>query len=94
MTTLLTVLAYVFALTLVLALVHAARSVRLQNRFRRLGSVEGRTMEEIVRHVGPPNHHVKLANDREILEWRRVRFHVALSFTKGVCDGAMDVNAP
>jgi len=94
MSTLLAILAYGFALTLVLALVYAARSVRLQNRFRRLGTVEGRTMEEIVKHVGPPNHHTKLVNDREILEWRRVRFHVALSFTKGVCDGSMDVNAP
>ena len=94
MSALLTLAAYVIALTAVLAIVYAARSVRLQNRFRRLGVVQGRTLDEIVKQVGPPTHHTKLANEREILEWRRVTFHIALSFTRGVCDGSMDVNAP
>lgn len=94
MSTLLTIVAYVIALTAVLAIVYAARSVRLQNRFRALGQVQGRTLEEIVKQVGPPNHHTMLVNEREILEWRRVGFHVALSFTRGVCDGMTDVNAP
>jgi hypothetical protein len=94
MSTALTLLGYLVALTAVLAIVYAARSVRLQNRFRRLGTTEGRTLDEIVKLVGPPNHHTKLAEGREILEWRRVGFHRALSFSNGVCDGQIDVHAP
>jgi hypothetical protein len=94
MTTLLTVLGYLLALSIVLALVYAAKSIRLQNRFRRLGVLKGRSLDEIVRSAGPPNNHAKLGEGREILEWRRVGFHLALSFTGGVCDGVIDVNAP
>jgi hypothetical protein len=94
MSTALTLLGYLVALTAVLAIVYAARSVRLQNRFNRLGTVEGRSLDEIVKLVGAPNHHTRLPSGREILEWRRVGFHRALSFNNGVCDGQMDVNAP
>jgi hypothetical protein len=29
-----------------------------------------------------------------VLEWRRVGFHIALSFTDGVCDGVDRVSEP
>jgi hypothetical protein len=94
MSTVLTLLGYLVALTAVLAIVYAAKAVRLQNRFRRMGKAEGRTLDEVVKLLGPPSNHTKLPTGREILEWRRVGFHHALSFTNGICDGQMDVNAP
>ena len=53
---------------------------------RLLGVIPGRTMAEIVRHVGEPHRRHKISAGREILEWRRVNFHVALGFTAEVCD--------
>ena len=94
MSTLLTVIGYLLALSIVLAIVYAAKSVRLQNRFRRLGVLQGRELDEIVRTAGPPSHRTRLGENREVLEWRRVGFHIALSFTGGVCDGRIDVRAP
>ena len=91
MSTFLTVIGYLLALSVVLSLVYAAKSVRLQNRFRRLGELHGRELDEILRTAGPPNNRTKLGENREVLEWRRVGFHIALSFTGGVCDGRIDV---
>ena len=51
---------YLLALSIVLSIVYAAKSVRLQNRFNRLGVLEGRELDEIVRTAGPPNHRTKL----------------------------------
>lgn len=88
----LTVLAYALAISVVLALVYAAKSVRLQNRFRQLGTVEGRHVDEVIRLVGPPGHRTAMGAGREILEWRRVGFHIALRFEEGICQGSMRVD--
>jgi hypothetical protein len=87
MKTLATIILYGLAASVLLALVYAAKSIRLRNRFRRLGALQGRSIEEVLKFAGPPNHRVRLAPDREVLEWRRVGFHIALAFTNGVCDG-------
>ena len=94
MMTLLTILAYVLVASLLLAFIYAARSARLQNRFRKLGVLRGRRIEEVVKFTGKPSHRARMAPDREVLEWRRVGFHIALSFTHGVCDGVDHVPEP
>jgi hypothetical protein len=87
MTTLVMLLAYGLVATLLLALVYASRSARLQNRFKRLGRLEGRALDEIVKFAGKPSYRARLAPNREVLEWRRIGFHIALAFTDDVCDG-------
>jgi len=87
MKTLATLVLYGVAASLLLALVYAAKAIRLRNRFRRLGPLQGRSMDHILEFAGKPNHRVRLAPDREVLEWRRVGFHIAVAFTDGVCDG-------
>jgi hypothetical protein len=87
MKTLATLILYALAASLLFALIYAAKSIRLRNRFRRLGPLQGRTLDEIVNVAGKPSHRSRLAPDREVLEWRRAGFHIALAFTHGVCDG-------
>ena len=78
---------YGLAVSVLLALIYAARSTRLRNRFERLGSLPGRSLDEILQFAGKPSHRARLDTQREVLEWRRVGFHIALTFADGVCDG-------
>jgi hypothetical protein len=78
---------YALAATLLVAFILALRSARLQNRFKRLGAVKGRSLDEVIQFAGKPSHRTRMSANREVLEWRRVGFHIALSFTEGVCDG-------
>lgn len=93
MNTFLTILLYVLVATILLAFIYTLKSLRLQNRFKRLGALRGRSLDEIVKYAGKPSHHARLDAQHEILEWRRVGFHLALRFTDGVCDGVEDVAA-
>jgi hypothetical protein len=87
MKTLATLLLYGLVVSVLLALIYAVKSARLRNRFEKLGSLQGRSLDEIVRLTSKPSHRSRLARNREVLEWRRVGFHIALSFTDGACDG-------
>lgn len=87
MSTLATLLLVVLFATLATAYAGAVRSSALRRRFEALGKIPGRPLEEIVRHVGEPHRREKPHAGREILEWRRINFHVVLTFTNGVCDG-------
>lgn len=94
MNTFLTILLYVLAATVMLAFIYTLKSLRLQSRFKRLGTLRGRSVEEIVKFAGTPSHRGRLDAHREVLEWRRVGFHIALLFNDGVCEGVEDVPAP
>lgn len=65
----------------------AVRSRKLRRKFEELGQIPGRSVEEIIKHVGPPNVREKIHAGREMLQWRRINFQVILAFTNGVCDG-------
>jgi len=84
-TLLLLVVVVIFA-SLASAWAAAVRSATLRRKFEALGLIPGRTMQEIVRHVGEPHRRRKLTASREVLEWRRINFRVALVFTAEVCD--------
>ena len=87
MATALTVLAYLLVASLLVAAILAMRSARLEQRFVKMGTLKGRSLDEIVRIAGKPSHRGRIDARRELLEWRRIRFHLALTFTDGVCDG-------
>jgi hypothetical protein len=90
-TTLLTILLYLVAASILLAFIFSLKSLRLQNRFKRLGSLRGRSVDEVVKFAGKPSHRSRLDTHREVLEWRRVGFHIALLFNDGVCEGVETV---
>lgn len=92
--TFLTILLYVVAASILLAFIYTLKSLRLQNRFKRLGVLQGRSLEEILKFAGKPSHRARLDARREVLEWRRVGFHIALMFTDGRCDGVENVATP
>jgi hypothetical protein len=94
MKTLAALIAYALVASLLVAFILAMRSARLQNRFKRLGTLKGRSLDEVIKFAGKPSHRARMAPDREVLEWRRVGFHIALSFTGGVCDGVDYVSEP
>jgi hypothetical protein len=94
MTTFLSVLAYALVASLLLALIYASRSARLQHRFRKMGALKGRHIDEIIKFAGNPSNRSRISSSREVLEWRRIGFHIALSFTDGVCDGVDRVSEP
>lgn len=91
MNTILTILLYALVASALLAFIYTLKSLRLQNRFKRLGVLPGRSVDEILKSVGKPSYRARLDARREVLEWRRVGFHIALRFTDGVCDGAEKV---
>jgi hypothetical protein len=92
--TFLTILLYLLAASILLAVIYTLKSLRLQNRFKRLGVLRGRSVDEILKFAGKPSHRARLDSQREVLEWRRVGFHLALRFTDGVCDGVESVPQP
>ena len=90
MSTFATLILVVLFATVASAYACAVRSATLRRKFETLGNLPGRPLQEILRHVGKPSHRARLGAGREILEWRRVNFHVALRFTHDVCDGVDD----
>ena len=87
MSTLVTLIIVVLFATLATAYASALRSSALRRKFEALGMIPGRTVDEIIRHVGKPSGRAPLGPGREVLAWRRINFQVALTFTAGVCDG-------
>lgn len=73
--------------TFATAYASAIRSRTLRRKFEALGRIPGRPLQEILRHVGKPSSRATLGAGREVLEWRRINFQVALTFTNEVCDG-------
>lgn len=85
--TFLTIVLYLLAASAMLAFIAALKSLRLRKRFDRLGVLTGRSLDEVIRFVGNPSHRSRRDAHQEILEWRRVGYHIALHFTDNVCDG-------
>jgi hypothetical protein len=86
MSTLIALVAVVLFATLASAYAATVRSASLRRKFESLGKIPGRSMEEILRHVGQPSKRAKLDGSRELLYWRRINFEVALTFADGVCE--------
>lgn len=53
-----------------------------------LGHLVGRTKDEIILAVGAPNSFSCAAEGKELLQWLRPGYHIALLFKDGICEGA------
>jgi hypothetical protein len=68
-------------------------AMTLQNKFVQMGTLAGRTQQEIINVVGPPNTTSSPGPGLILLQWIRVGsfvggFHIALIFDEnGVCGG-------
>ena len=52
-----------------------------------MGTLKGRTKDEILAEVGPPNSFSSVGEGKELLQWQQPGYHIALLFTNGICDG-------
>jgi hypothetical protein len=59
----------------------------LQQKFRGLGQLPGKTKAEIIAAVGPPNSVSAAANGKTLLQWIIPGYHVALLFEGEACLG-------
>jgi hypothetical protein len=53
-----------------------------------LGHLSGRSKDEIIVAIGMPSSFSKIDVDKELLQWQRPGYHIALMFEGGVCQGA------
>jgi hypothetical protein len=63
----------------------------LRSRFRGLGTIKGRTRNQIVQAVGRPNTISSLPNGKTAVQWIAPGYHIVLRFVDGgdnsVCEG-------
>ena len=65
----------------------------LGNRFDQMGTLQGRTLEEIVRVVGPAKSRGAQAFGKELHQWLLPPFHVCLIFDyNGICGGVTHIS--
>jgi hypothetical protein len=59
----------------------------LAHRFSALGTLSGKTKEEIITSVGQPSSFSAMANGKSLLQWQATGYHIALLFDGDLCEG-------
>ncbi len=54
---------------------------RLCERFKALGDMTGKTVDEIVAGVGPPTSRSAMPHGQMLLQWQATGYHVAMMFS-------------
>lgn len=62
-----------------------APGVILQNKFVGLGILKGKTKDEIISIVGPPNSISAATNGKTLCQWQATGYHIALLFDGCLC---------
>lgn len=65
----------------------------LQQKFIDLGTLSGRSKDEIVESVGAPNAFSSLADGKALLQWQKPGYHIALIFDGDICEGVSHESA-
>ena len=64
-----------------------APGASLQSKFVGLGTLKGKTRNEIIAVVGPPNSISAAANGKTLYQWLATGYHIALLFDGDTCEG-------
>jgi len=64
-----------------------AEAYSFKKRLYGLGHLTGRTKDEIILAVGVPNSFSAADGGKELLQWQRPGYHIALLFLGGICEG-------
>jgi hypothetical protein len=84
-------IAIIFILIMIVGIVMRAAAgtaaVGLRQQFSGMGTLRGRSRAEIEAVVGPPNSVSGLPGGKQLLQWQRPGYHIALRFDGDVCDG-------
>lgn len=59
----------------------------LQQKFVNLGTLTGKTKNEIIAAVGAPNAISASAEGKTLLQWQKTGYHIALIFNGDICEG-------
>ncbi len=69
----------------------ATRNVQgnaLATKFAELGTLTGKTQQEIIAAVGEhPTSVSALGENQTLVQWQKENYHIALAFTGDICDG-------
>jgi hypothetical protein len=85
---LIVLVAFVLIVLLLVRIARMPRLLSLQEGFQALGTLKGRTAEEIIEAVGPPNSRSAYRDSRSLLQWLEPGYHISLGFdADGVCTG-------
>jgi hypothetical protein len=60
---------------------------QLHQKFVSLGTIAGKTKDEIIAVAGQPTSISSLGNGKTLLQWQATGCHVALRFNGEICDG-------
>jgi hypothetical protein len=74
-------------ISVVSAVAKGVSSASLQNKFVGLGTLAGRSKQEIITIVGQPNSVSALPEGKSILQWMATGYHIALVFNGEICEG-------
>lgn len=59
----------------------------LQNKFVNMGTLTGKSKNEIISIVGSPNSISALPDGKVVLQWMATGYHIALIFNDDICEG-------
>lgn len=59
----------------------------MARKFAKLGTLSGKSKEEIIASVGQPSSFSALAEGKSLLQWQATGYHIALRFDGEVCEG-------
>ena len=63
------------------------RTQAYAKKFADLGEIRGKTKDEIIAGVGPPNAIDPLPDGKQLLQWMNHGYHIALLFEGEICQG-------
>ena len=58
-----------------------------QNKFVNMGTLTGKSKNEIISIVGSPNSISALPDGKVVLQWMATGYHIALIFNDDICEG-------
>lgn len=59
----------------------------LAQRFASLGTIAGKSRQEIIASVGSPTSFSTMPEGKTLLQWQATSYHIALLFNGDVCEG-------
>ena len=91
---LIVLIAVVLIVLILIRLARMPRLLSLQETFQAVGTLKGRTADEIIEAVGNPNSRSTYHDGQFLLQWLESGYHISLRFdADGVCTGVTHESA-
>ena len=77
----------ILLLPIIAAIGWSLQAASLQSKFSRMGTLRGRTRNEIIAAAGQPNSVSSIGPNQTLMQWQTTGYHIALTFTGEMCNG-------